>query len=40
VYNAENADAIREHARRGKFPADAVNEVRSRIDPTTAEAKS
>jgi hypothetical protein len=39
VYNAENADAIREHARRGKFPADAVNEVRSRIDPTTAEAK-
>src|SRR5579884_464030 len=40
VYNAENADLIREHAKRGGFPADAVNEVRSRIDPTTSEANT
>jgi hypothetical protein len=38
VYNAESEDAIREHAQRGGFPANAVNRVRSRIDPTTAEA--
>jgi Nickel responsive protein SCO4226-like len=38
VYNAENEEAIREHARRGGFPADAVNLVRNRIDPTTSEA--
>ena len=37
VYNAENEAAIREHAQRGGFPADAVNQVRSRIDPTTGE---
>ncbi|HEY0394438.1 MAG TPA: DUF4242 domain-containing protein [Candidatus Elarobacter sp.] len=37
VYNAETEDAIREHAKRGGFPADAVNLVRNRIDPTTAE---
>ena len=38
VYNAENEAAIREHAQRGGFPADAVNLVKNRIDPTTAEA--
>ncbi|HEY5350529.1 MAG TPA: DUF4242 domain-containing protein [Candidatus Lustribacter sp.] len=37
VYYAENEADIHEHARRGGFPADAVNQVRSRIDPTTAE---
>lgn len=37
VYNAESEAQIREHAKRGGFPADAVNQVRSRIDPTTAE---
>ena len=37
VYNAPSVDAVREHARRGGFPADAVNEVRRIIDPTTAE---
>ncbi len=37
VYNAESEADIREHAKRGGFPADAVNQVRSRIDPTTAE---
>ncbi len=40
VYNAENAAQIREHAQRGGFPADAVNEVRRRIDPTTAEPQA
>ena len=40
VYNAENAEQIREHAKRGGFPANEVNEVRSRIDPTTAEARA
>jgi hypothetical protein len=40
VYNAESAELIREHAKRGGFPADEVNEVRSRIDPTTAEARA
>jgi hypothetical protein len=38
VYNAESEALIREHATRGGFPADAVNQVRNRIDPTTAEA--
>lgn len=37
VYNAPDEAAIREHAKRGGFPADEVNRVRSRIDPTTAE---
>jgi hypothetical protein len=36
TYIAPNADLIREHARRGGFPADRVSEVRSYIDPTTA----
>ncbi|MEP7227583.1 MAG: DUF4242 domain-containing protein [Gemmatimonadales bacterium] len=38
VYIAPNADIIREHARRGGFPADRVLEVASIIDPTTAES--
>jgi hypothetical protein len=37
VYYAEDAELVREHARAGGFPADAVNEVKSIIDPTTAE---
>ena len=37
VYIAPNAELIREHARRGGFPADRVLEVVSVIDPTTAE---
>jgi hypothetical protein len=40
VYYAPNADMIRQHAQTGGFPADKVNAVRSRIDPTTAEAKT
>lgn len=38
VYIAPNADLVREHARRGGFPADQVLEIRAIIDPTTAEA--
>ena len=37
VYNAASADIVREHARRGGFPADLVAEVAAVIDPTTAE---
>ena len=37
VYIAPNADIVREHARRGGFPADRVLEVATIIDPTTAE---
>jgi hypothetical protein len=35
VYVAPDADSVREHARRGGFPADSVEQVRRRIDPTT-----
>lgn len=35
LYLADNAETIREHARRGGFPADHVALVRALIDPTT-----
>jgi uncharacterized protein DUF4242 len=38
VYIAPNAEMVREHAKRGGFPANRVSEVTSVIDPTTAEA--
>ena len=38
VYIAPNAEIVREHARQGGFPADSVQEIRTIIDPTTAEA--
>ncbi len=37
VYIAPNEAIVREHARLGGFPADAVLEVRAIIDPTTSE---
>jgi hypothetical protein len=37
VYIAPDADLVREHARRGGFPADRVLEIATVIDPTTAE---
>lgn len=40
IYIAPNADIVREHARRGRFPADRVLEVATIIDPTTAEAET
>jgi hypothetical protein len=38
IYNAANEGLVREHARRGGFPADSVARVLTTIDPTTAEA--
>lgn len=38
IYIAPNEEMVREHATRGGFPADSVAEVRTMIDPTTAEA--
>jgi len=37
VYIAPSEDVVREHAGRGGFPADRVSEVKTTIDPTTAE---
>ncbi len=37
VYIAPDEQAVREHARRSGFPADAVSAVRAVIDPTSAE---
>lgn len=38
VYLAPDEESVREHARRGGFPANHVLEVRAVIDPATAEA--
>ena len=37
VYIAPDAALIRTHAAEGGFPADRISEVRTMIDPTTAE---
>ncbi len=37
VYVAPNEEMIRDHAQQGGFPANRISEVRSVIDPTTAE---
>ena len=37
VYIAPNEEMVREHAKRGGFPANKVSEVKTIIDPTTAE---
>ena len=37
VYIAPNEAMVREHASQGGFPANAVSQVRTMIDPTTAE---
>jgi hypothetical protein len=37
IYNAPNEKMIREHASQGGFPANRISEVKSIIDPTTAE---
>jgi Protein of unknown function (DUF4242) len=37
VYIAPNEEMVREHARQGGFPANRVSEVKTMIDPTTAE---
>ena len=40
VYIAPNEEMIREHATQGGFPANRVSEIKSVIDPTTAEGQS
>jgi hypothetical protein len=37
VYIAPNEEMVREHAKQGGFPANKVSEVKTMIDPTTAE---
>jgi len=37
VYIAPDEATVREHAKQGGFPANRVSEVRTMIDPTTAE---
>jgi cell division inhibitor SulA len=38
VYIAPNEELVREHAKRGGFPANKISKVSTIIDPTTAEA--
>ncbi len=38
VYIAPNAEMVKEHAKRGGFPANRISQVVTVIDPTTAEA--
>ncbi len=37
VYIAPNEEMVREHAHQGGFPANRISEIKSVIDPTTAE---
>ncbi|MDX6498074.1 MAG: hypothetical protein QOG23_1334 [Blastocatellia bacterium] len=37
VYIAPNEEIIREHAQQGGFPANRISEIKTIIDPTTAE---
>jgi hypothetical protein len=37
VYIAPNEEMVRKHANKGGFPANRISEVRTVIDPTTAE---
>lgn len=37
VYIAPNEEMVREHARQGGFPANRISEIKTMIDPTTAE---
>ncbi len=38
IYIAPDEQLVREHAKQGGFPANSIAEVKSIIDPTTAEA--
>jgi hypothetical protein len=37
VYIAPNKEMVQEHAKQGGFPANRISEIKSVIDPTTAE---
>jgi hypothetical protein len=39
VYEAPNEEMIREHARQGGFPANRISEIKTMIDPSTADAE-
>jgi len=36
VYKAENEELIREHAKKGGFPANVITEIKTEISPATA----
>ena len=38
IYIAQNEEAVREHAQKGEFPVISISEVKSVVDPTTAES--
>ena len=38
IYIAPNEEAVRKHAQKGEFPANSISEVKSVVDPTTAES--
>ncbi len=38
VYKAENEELVREHAKKGGFPANKITEVSAEISPATAQA--
>jgi hypothetical protein len=38
IHEAENEDAIREHANCGSFPVDSIEEVKAVIGPATAQS--
>ena len=40
VYIAPSEELIRQHAELGGFPANRISEIKTTIDPTTAEAES
>ena len=40
VYIAPDEAAVREHAKRGGFPANKVSQIRTMIDPTTSEPRA
>jgi hypothetical protein len=37
IYNAPNVQMVRDHAQQGGFPANKISEVKTVIDPVTAE---
>jgi hypothetical protein len=39
VYVAPSEDLVRKHAQEGGFPANRISEIKSVIDPTTAETR-
>ena len=40
IHEAEDENAIREHAKCGNFPVNKIEEIKTIIDPTTAEKEN